>query len=499
MILAGAPTPRTILFVFADPGRMRYFESVLELLVERGHRVHAAIEQMRERIPGQLGFVEELSVRHPGLTFGAAPRAATGGWGRLARQLRQGLDYLHYLQPRFDDAPDFRERAERDAPKLVRRLARVPGLGRRPLERALELLERSLPVRGEVERFLVERRADIVLLTPFVWFGAPQTDWLRAARTLGARVGACLFSWDNLTSKGSIRELPDFLSVWNEAQVEEAVTLHGVPRERLVVTGAQNWDHWFSWGPSRSRADFLREVGLPAERPLVLYLGSSGYVGDERAFALEWLRAVRGSSHERLREAGVLVRPHPQAASAWAEAGLAELGPVAVWPPAGEVPLDAGSRRNFFDSLFHADAVVGVNTSAFIESAILGRPSLTLLLPQFRKGQLGTVHFHHLLPENGGPLVVGRSLAEHAEQLAAALSGDGPGEAVARGFVERFVRPLGLESPAAARLVEAIEAACARPAAAPRPAAAWQRLVRRAMARLVREDGARDALRGGAA
>ena len=42
---------------------------------------------------------------------------------------------------------------------------------------------------------------------------------------------------------------------------------------------------------------------------------------------------------------------------------------------------------------------LGVNTSAMIEAAILGRPVLSVLAPEFAATQEGTVHFHYLLPE----------------------------------------------------------------------------------------------------
>src|SRR3712207_6916201 len=49
--------------------------------------------------------------------------------------------------------------------------------------------------------------------------------------------------------------------------------------------------------------------------------------------------------------------------------------------------------RSFYDSLHHAAAVVGVNTTAMIEAAIVGRPVLTVLDDAFALTQRGTLHF----------------------------------------------------------------------------------------------------------
>lgn len=257
------------------------------------------------------------------------------------------------------------------------------------------------------------------------------------------------------------------MTVWNEAQREEARLLHGMPPQRVVVTGAQVWDGWFDRRPSCDRGAFLAEAGLDGDRPLIVYLESSGYVGSERSFARDWLDALRDHGDDRLREAAVLVRPHPQVEDdGWQ--GLAEgrAGRVGIWPPRGEPVQAEDARTIFFDSLYHANAVVGVNTSAFIEAAIVGRPALTPALPRFRKAQEGTVHFAHLLEANGGPVRAAASLPEHADQLAATLLD--PEDLVSRGeaFVERFVRPYGRSEAAAPHFVRAVEEATA-PAPAP--------------------------------
>lgn len=101
-----------LLFVFRDPGRMRYFESSLELLAER-HDLRILIEEAGERIPGQLRFVEDLAAAHANIRVITLPRGRTTVWSPLERMLRVGLDFLHYRQRAFDAAPTFRRRRPR--------------------------------------------------------------------------------------------------------------------------------------------------------------------------------------------------------------------------------------------------------------------------------------------------------------------------------------------------------------------------------------------------
>ena len=44
------------------------------------------------------------------------------------------------------------------------------------------------------------------------------------------------------------------------------------------VTGAQAYDHWFAIRPSTTREEFCARVGLPPDRPYLLYLCSSPFI-----------------------------------------------------------------------------------------------------------------------------------------------------------------------------------------------------------------------------
>jgi hypothetical protein len=117
--------------------------------------------------------------------------------------------------------------------------------------------------------------------------------------------------------------------------------------------------------------------------------------------------------------------------------------------------------------MFHSLAVVGVNTSALIESGIVGRLVFSVADGDFAATQEGTLHFQHLKSVNGGLLHLASSLDEHTAQLAHLLE-DIPGRAhPPRAFIQAFIRPHGLDVPATPRVVDALEqlAASTRPAA----------------------------------
>ena len=434
---------------------LRNFESVLCALAERGHQVHIAAERDEEY--GGREMIDRLAERYPGLTAGPAPER-TDGWYRIATKLRLTLDYLRYLEPAYESTPRLRMRAEERVPKLLLATRRVPGFrgiaGRRRLARLLLRWERAIPLDPGILHYVQEVRPDAVLITPLIGVVAsPQLDYLYSAQSLGIPTALCVWSWDHLSSKALIRTLPDRVLVWNPTQRDEAVDLHGVPAERVVVTGAQCFDQWFDRAPSRPREEFCRSVGLDPARPYLLWVCSALIHGSpvEATLVLEWIRRIRASADPALRGIGILVRPHPSRLTEWQELGPLESGAV-VW---GSNPIDAQARADYFDSLYHSAAVVGINTSAFIEAGIAGRPVFTIVTPEFEENQYGTVHFRYLLDAGGGLLTVAQGFDEHLAQLLASLQA--PPEGV-RPFVREFVRPLGLDRAATPVFVAEVEA-----------------------------------------
>ena len=328
----------------------------------------------------------------------------------------------------------------------------------------LQAYERAIPRSPAIDAFLREQQPDVVLFTPLIGVVAsPQLDCLQSARALGYPTALCVWSWDHLSSKAILRTIPDRVFVWNDTQREEAITLHAVPPDRIVVTGAQCFDQWFERRPSMDRDAFCRKVGLPTDRPYLLYVCSALFQGSasEALFVQRWVRALRASGLAPLASTPVLVRPHPSRMKEWADVDLASEGDVVLW---GRNPVDADARADYFDSLAHSAAVVGLNTSAFLEGAIAGRPVYATLLPEHHENQEGTIHFHYLLQVNGGLLHTARTLSDHGEQLNAALQAGGRESERSRRFVEAFIRPRGVDVAASPVFAGEVEKLAAHPA-----------------------------------
>jgi hypothetical protein len=440
---------------------VRIFESVVRTLAERGHQIHLLIGHDPDPTGQWTSSAEALVASSPDITMAFANRSIDDRWLDLRMMLRLGADYVRFVQPEYDTAPILRERARDRVPDLVRRVADYEGRGcrivRRTLPTGLRIAERALPPAPELEKAIREYKPDVTLVTPLIDLGSYQHDVVRVSRSLGIPTGVCIGSWDHLSSKALIREQPDVVFVWNETQKREAVTMHGVTPERIFITGAQCFDHWFDRQPTLSYDAFTQKVGLDGSRPFLLYVCSALFEGspNEAQFVLQWIDALRSAGDERLRSIGVLIRPHPKRSFEWDGIDLSAHADVALWPRRGTAPSDGPSKSDYFDSLFHSTAIVGLNTSALIDGGIVGRPVHTLLMPEFQRNQEGTLHFHYLL--DAGLLRAARNLREHVAQLGAAVAATDPSTNANHAFVETFVRPNGLTVRATDTFVDAVE------------------------------------------
>ena len=291
---------------------------------------------------------------------------------------------------------------------------------------------------------------DVLLLTPLLYFRSHQVDHVRCARRAGIKSIVGIGSWDHLTTKGLLHEVPDRVLVWNEAQKQEAIELHGVPGgagRRHRVAGLRPLVRHDAVG--RPRGVLRPASGSTPARPILLYLCSSSFIapyevglraplggGDPRA------APTRGCATRACWSGRIRRTPSSGATSTWRPSSSS----VAVWPKAGVNPIGGAARSDYFDSMYHADAVVGVNTSGMIESGIIGRPVYAVQVDGVRR-HAGR-HAALPAPEERGR----RPAAPVVDARRARGAARAPAQRTARpagrrraASSRRFVRPHGLE------------------------------------------------------
>jgi hypothetical protein len=232
---------------------------------------------------------------------------------------------------------------------------------------------------------------------------------------------------------------------------DEAVLLHDVPRNTITVTGSPTFDFWFSMSPSTNYTDFANHVGFDSSKTFVLYLCSSHFIAEkEHLFVTEFVRAMKQNA--RTKNVSIVIRPHPLNDSIWKGFNIEN---TVIWPKVGQWVDIPEAKQLYYDTIYHSQAVVGVNTSAFLEAAILDKPCITVLSEQSKAKQTELGHFQHLI--NGEFLEITTSYQEAASILGSILTGGDVKQAQREKFVEDFIRPCGLNTPASQIMATAIE------------------------------------------
>jgi hypothetical protein len=453
-----------ILFFVDSVSRTRPFDRVLQSLAEGGHTVVLAAPRPRDRplsLPKHLALTNHALVQGglPGrIELATCPAHRLDRWQQLAPALRSARDYLRYCDSRFAGAARLERRAAAHAPSgWLPWLQQHPWVSRnwRLVSRLLAMAEDAMPSDRLLDLFIAYERPDVVLVTPLVDFGSYQTDCIKSAHRTGIPVVFVPFSWDDLTTRGLVRVEPDRVLAWNALQQREAIDLHGVSPSRVVVTGAPRFDELFAMRPSTARGEFCARAGLDPAAPFLLYACSTDVAAPgEASFVLHWIERLRQSPDPALRGCGILVRPHPEHVKVWRNVDVSRFPNVALWTDADGLSGD----RGLYESLQHSAALVGVDTGAMIEAAILGKPALTPVTDASVGDRERSLHFEHLRAANGGPVREAGTFEQHAAQAAAVLRGAEAADA-ARPFVERFVRPRGLAAAVVPVMVEEIERA----------------------------------------
>src|SRR5689334_22909001 len=105
----GTQRPLDVLFVLSSLAMLRCFQSTLELLVERGHRVRLLAE-VRATRPVEAAWVGRMLER-PNFAFAVLDSVPRDVWRKRSLALRQGMAYLQFLGPEYEGRPRYLRKA----------------------------------------------------------------------------------------------------------------------------------------------------------------------------------------------------------------------------------------------------------------------------------------------------------------------------------------------------------------------------------------------------
>ena len=440
-----------VLFVLGSIGNFNAFEDVIRRLCRASHDVRILYGETKSETKKTYMTDRTLRALQTEMeNCESGPLLLRRKWSRLLNISRRLLSRTPYLHPQHPSPwfvnynKDFSQRIQ-----TVLDTAPVKALLRSTwFQWCLRKVEVLIPPDGAILRWVEENRPDVVVASPCMYLVQHEAEYLKAANVLGIPTIMALFSWDHLMVKGTFNIIPEWVFLWNQVLRADAVRFHGMPRDKIFLTGTPHFDTWFDMQPSLNRVEFCRRVGLDPSKPFVAYLCSSLF-SNEVKFFKEFVKAI--SKDPTTHDLNVLVRPYPSRAKMWENF---EDERVVVWPKDATIPDAPEAKHDYFHTFYHSIAVAGISSTAFLEAAVVDKPCLTIMTDTHRFEQ-SFGHFNYLLEADF--LEKAFSLPEAASILAAILDGADAKEGNRHRFVRDFIRPLGLDKPASLVMAKAIE------------------------------------------
>lgn len=435
-----------IAFIFSQGIHYFYYDRVVRSLLANGHEIRIVCPANFALDGNKSGrALAKLIEDVPSVVLeDAVPRRR---YGKISSFIRGLANYAAFVRKEHP-TPHLAVRwVRKNLPESIITLIQNPlvlqVLAARPARLLLAVLERLIPPVSKIKTWFLEYQPEVIFASPYVFTNDVEVEYAKVARHLGIPVVAAVLSWDNLTSKGTFHVKPDWLFVWNTNLVEEAVEIHDIVRSRIFISGAPVYDPWFELAPSQDRSAFCKRAGIDPAKPFVLYLCSSkGITEHEDQLIKGILYHLAGM--ELADRPSIVIRPHPFNPL---EISDLENEWIKVFPRAGQRPDMDDARQLYYDSLYYCDLVAGINTTGFLEAAVVDKPCLTLVTPLTSSGQGMRAHFKHLMDADF--IEVANSYPDLIAHVKRILTGADIKKNNRRLFVRNFIRPAGVEIPSA--------------------------------------------------
>lgn len=209
--------------------------------------------------------------------------------------------------------------------------------------------------------------AGVVLTNPQTQASTP---FLAAARRLALPAVGYIASWDHPVGKGIVSPYLDVYIVQNETMQDDLERYHAIDPARVTVTGWPQTDVYHRRRPRRQYEALLARLGLPVDRPVVLYAGNSPhnmpYEPNLVARLVTWWH--ESGARERF---SLLFRPHPYDDQVQDRFKAALVDPDAVVQERSWTDLE-----DLAVLLQHVDCVVANAGTILLEALVNDRPAV---------------------------------------------------------------------------------------------------------------------------
>ena len=134
----------------------------------------------------------------------------------------------------------------------------------------LKQIENFIPTSKNIDNFLKNLSPDIIIVSPANMRFSEQTDYLKSAKKLSIKTVVPVLSWDNLSTKGLFHIKPDLLIAWNKTHKLDALKIHNIPKEKILISGSPFFDKWLNPELKEDAKDFKSQLGIDEDEDYIL-------------------------------------------------------------------------------------------------------------------------------------------------------------------------------------------------------------------------------------
>ncbi|GAB4360808.1 MAG: hypothetical protein Kow0026_23450 [Oricola sp.] len=241
--------------------------------------------------------------------------------------------------------------------------------------------------RNKALEALIAEHDPLVVIVPSSLLDIFCNDVIWAAGETGYTSIVLQSGWDNLSSKGILQHLPDYMGVWGEQSAGHATAIQGMDKRRLVRLGAPHYEVLSPASPDTC-SQMRAELGVGNDEKLVLFGGSFRQFDETAA-----LHELEAHIENRNLNCKILYRPHPYRLDREGEADFFEIDwKHIVFDPemreryrhskaeAGYIKRERPiySMEYLASVISAADAVMSPMSTLLLESMIIGKPSMAI-------------------------------------------------------------------------------------------------------------------------
>ena len=361
-------TPKRVLFGLRDVRHFPYVEDLIRRLLKENYRISFALDPNylwnNSKLETEAKLSQLLGSKFEVLLIDQPPPYLVSKKGLL--------DCLVYLNDRKIESEYLQRHMERINLNfrqfiLIKILGFIPSNLRQLVCKKLIILYRANTYSQDTANInKLKLKPDLVYLTPSNMYNSYEDQLITEAKLSNIPVIVQALSWDNLNNKGSVSSIPDRYLVWNMMHQELLIKRHSIPARVVKIVGSSYTDKYFTKTPKYSNLHVRQALGIPLDKKLLIFLGSSKNIVKRENLEL---KALLDRSQLFQNEYFLMIRPHPSNYKIWDDWNHEN---TLVWPR-----FQSLAERNFEQttSIYSAAvAAFGINTSGFFDALACGIP-----------------------------------------------------------------------------------------------------------------------------